>query len=223
MRHPRRPRHAFTFPELMIGLVVTSLVLTALAAVTTAVAQGWNAADGTQAVQLQSAQVYARTRAALAGAKYVAQVHAGSPDGSASPAGGVFYWAYDGWGGAADGGPQVGEMALIEHDPATQTLWLYQPIPVASMTASQVVRAATSLASTDLADPAWPANFKALDFVGPPTALGRYVSGATFALHSMDSTTETPVVEFTLAFTRGNQSSTQYGVAALHAPTTRPN
>src|ERR1700722_8939947 len=111
-----------TLVELMVGLSITAIVMGALAGLTYGVACGWKATDGTQALQLQSSQVYDRVRDYLSSAKYRAQGAPGSLDGSAATPGSVCYWAAHNWGGLSDGAPQAGEMAMIAHDPTTNNL-----------------------------------------------------------------------------------------------------
>jgi Tfp pilus assembly protein PilV len=222
-RRLNRPADGFTLAETLIGLAVTAIVLTALATFTLAIAQNWTVDDGTQQLQAQSDQIYQRVRFNLASAKYIAQVQTGSLDGSAATPGSVYYWAVDDWRGVSDEAPQVGEMALIQHDPTTGTLWLYQPIAYAKMTGAQQTAASTTLTYANLTDPTWPATFKALNYV-TATALGTSVTGAVFALNWMNSTTQRPVVECTLVLNRGTQSqSTQYGSTTLRAPYTQPS
>jgi prepilin-type N-terminal cleavage/methylation domain-containing protein len=213
----------FTLAELLLGLAVTAIVLTALATFTIALAQNWTSQDGTQQLQVQSDQIYQRLRFNLASAKYIAQVQAGSLDGSATTPGSVYYWAVDDWQGVSDEAPEVGEMALIQHDPTTGTLWLYQPIAYSAMTTAQQTNAATTLTHANLIDPTWPATFKALDYV-TATALGTSVTGALFTVNWMSSTTQRPVVECTLVLNRGTQTqATQYGSVTLRAPYTQPS
>jgi prepilin-type N-terminal cleavage/methylation domain-containing protein len=216
-------RRAFTLAELLIGLAVTAIVLTALATFTMAVAQNWTSDDGTQQLATQSGQIYNRVSFNLASAKYIAQVQAGSLDGTASTPGSVYYWAADDWNGISDEAPEVGEMALIQHDPTTGTLWLYAPINASAMNASQLSAAGTPLTYANITDPAWPATFKSLSYV-TRTALATSVTGAVFAVNWMNSTTQRPVVECTLVLNRGTQSPvTQYCTITLRSPSTQPS
>src|SRR5580704_10727781 len=152
----RTIRRGFTLVELMLGLAITALVMAALAAFVGAVGQGWEGSDGTQDAALEARQAYVRVQNQLSSALYVGQVMAGSLDGSAATPGGVFYWAQDTNG---DAGPQTGEMALIQHDPTTQTLWLYEFSPAGG---------GSSLTYANITNPATPVAFKALAAVNPP-------------------------------------------------------
>jgi prepilin-type N-terminal cleavage/methylation domain-containing protein len=217
----QRKSRGFTLLEMLIGMTITAVVFAALATVMVSVAQGWQSGDGTQSLQVQAAQVYARVRYYLSSAKYIGLVNAGSLNGSPSTPGSVFYWAYDGWNGVQDGGPEVGEMMLIQHDPTTSTLWLYEPIPVVQMTAQQMNTAGTSMDFANMGDPTWVAKFKT---IATPIALGHNITGATFAADYLASAIQRPMVEFTLAIDRSPLGiATQYDTALLRAPTTQPN
>jgi hypothetical protein len=204
----------FTFPELMIGLVITALVMFALTAMMSGVAQGWNANDGTQALQIQAAHANAMLNYNLASAKFIGQAGSGY----------AFYWVYDGWDGIYDNGPEVGEMALLKL--IGTTLWLYQPISPSLMSGSDLTGAGAGLDYDNLTDPTWPTTFQELPYVNW-TAVAYNVKSATFNVEWMGnglSATERPVVEYTLVFSRSpNPDFTLYGTSLLHAPTTQPN
>jgi len=221
MKSPRlKFRRGLTMIELLIGLVITGLVMAALASITFAVAQGWTASDGTQNLQIQSQQVYTRVRYNLASALYIGLVNAGSLNGSATTPGCVVYWANDSVN--ADGKPEIGEMALIQHDAVNQVVTLYYCMPYASMTGTQQTSAAGSISYATMTTSTWPATFEALSFV-KKTVLGRNVKGATFASYWNTSTTQRPLVEFCLVLNRPPQfSTTLYGVALLRSPMTQP-
>jgi hypothetical protein len=206
---------------LLIGLSISAIVLTALAAASYAVAQTWESDDGTQQLPIQATQVVARVRHYLSAAKYAGLVQPGSLTGSAT-GGYVFYWANDNWGGTSDSVPQIGEMALIQHDPTTGYLWLYQPIPVAQMTPAQITAAGTVITWAEMNDPSWVTTFKGLNYV-TAAKLGTSVKGATFVADWFSSTTQRPMIEVTLVLNRPPQNSvTQYAGILLRAPATQP-
>lgn len=204
---------------------ISAIVLSALAVVMLSVSAGWQASDGTQSLEVQSAQVNARVRYYLSSAKYIGAVSAGSLNGSASTPGYVFFWSYDGWKGQQDAGPEIGEMMLIAHDPSTQTLWLYEPIPYASMSNAYQTAASQGLTWANIDSSSWVNTFESLttSYV-QKIAIGHNVAGATFAVDWPTSTTQRPVVEYNLVFDRSPQgSATQYDTVMLRAPTTQPN
>jgi type II secretory pathway pseudopilin PulG len=215
-------RRAFTVLELLIGMVVMVIVLAALSAISLSVVQGWEQADGTQTLELQSEQIYTRVRHYLSSAKYIGLVDAGSLTGTVSPPATIFFWANDDWLGVSDGAPEIGEMAEIAHDPTTNTLWLYQPIPAASMNATQLAAAGTVLTDAEITSSTWATNFQTLSYV-TKTAIGTDVLGCVFDAQYLISTTQRPVVEVDLVLSRPPQAdSTQYGSVVLRAPTTQP-
>src|ERR1700733_12871240 len=183
----------FTLVEMLISMVIMAIVLSALAGISLSVAQSWANSDGTQTLSLQSEQIYTRVRHYLSSAKYVGLVNTGSLTGTASPAASIFYWVSDNWLGISDGAPEIGEMAEIVHDPTPQTLWLYQPIPAASMTVPQLTAASTVLTNAEITSQTWATNFESLSYV-TKTAIGTSVTGCTFSAQYLTSTTQRPVV-----------------------------
>jgi hypothetical protein len=205
---------------MLIGMAITSVVLLALAGAALAVGDSWIAADGTEQLGIQCAQIFNRLDYYLSPAKYIAQVQPGSLNGTAA-GGSVFYWAVDDYNGVADEAPQLDEMAYIVHDPVAQILWLWQPIPLAQMNTTQLADAATTLTYAEFTNPAWITTFKSISSATP---LGHNVSGATFAVDDLTSTSQRPMVEITLALNRAPQpTNTQYDAVMLRAPDTQPS
>jgi prepilin-type N-terminal cleavage/methylation domain-containing protein len=217
---PSMRRRGMTLLELSIGLVVTSMVIGALSAVWFAVGETWAKSGSSQSVSLTGAQAVARFESNLRPAKYIFQVVSGSTDGKTTPGASVFYWKSDSWNNTADGAVQVGELALIEHDPSTQKLYLYQAIPSASMTASQLTRASGVALWADLSSSATVTAFKSYDFV-QKTVLSESVVGALFSAPSTSSGAR-PKLEYTLSLSRSGTTSLVYSVVSLRGPTTRP-
>jgi hypothetical protein len=165
----------------------------------------------------------------LSSAIYIGAVNPGSLNGSAATPGAILYWVADNWSGSADGKPEVGEIAVIQHDPTTQTLWLYQTIPVATMNSGQLTLASAVWNYGEITSPTYITTFTAPTPTGlygnyvKRTALGRNVIGATFAVTSMSSTTQRPVVEVTLVISRAPQPAmTQYESIVVRAPAAQP-
>jgi hypothetical protein len=210
---------AFTFIEMLIGMAITAVVLLALAGATLSVADTWVAADGSEQLDIQCAQIFNRLEHYLSPAKYIAQVQPGSLTGTGA-GGSLFYWAVDNYNGVADEAPQLDEMAYIVHDPVAQTLWLWQPIPLAQMNTTQLADAATTLTNAEFTNASWVTTFKSISSATP---LGHNVTGATFAVDDLTSTTQRPMVEITLALNRAPQpTATQYNAIMLRAPDTQP-
>src|SRR5687768_1051839 len=113
--HPRPPRHgrsAFTLMELVIGMMVTGLVMAAVAALLSAVAQGWEQSGHTQAMSTFRVQAHARVQKILKSAKQIGAVRAGSIAGNYQPAG-LMLWAGDANG---DNKVQFSELGLLVHE-----------------------------------------------------------------------------------------------------------
>jgi hypothetical protein len=227
-----RRRRGFTFVELCLGMIVTAMIMGAVAGIMTAVGEGWSQGQSTQSIQLQANQVFARVQKILSSAKYVGQVTAGSVTDSTQPPGSIFFWRGDDYpnGSTADGTMQWGEMALIQQDPTTHTLFLYKAIPYSQMSGSQLTRAGVALGSTDPSTTNM-TTFKALDFV-TATAIGGpgnqtdhgdlHVDAAQFYVPT-DVKSRLPVIEFALSLSRNGQSTILYDSSTIRAPATQPS
>ena len=213
-------RGGFTLAELMIGMLVTALVLSALAAFVNAVAVGWEESDGTQDAALEAHQAYQRIDHYLSSALYIAQPLVGTNSTS------VFYWANDDWdsGGvsAGDESPELGEMNLIQYDSTTDTIWLYQPIAASAMSADQFSTACVPQTYADISGASEPALFLSTLFY-TRIPLAHDVTSATFDAIGSDSASQRPLVEMNLTFAKDGQTITQYGTVTLRAPSTRPS
>src|SRR5438874_1445919 len=104
----RRPR-GFTFVELMMGLVITSLVLGALSAFTYAMTAAWKQSDSLQLTHMGSNQATVRIQNVIQQAKLIGLVRPGSLTGTGTAAA-MMYWAND---NSADGKIQFAEMGLL--------------------------------------------------------------------------------------------------------------
>ena len=216
----RRPRAAMTLVELSMGLVVTSMVMAALASFWFAVARTWNSSSA-QSASLGGNLAAIRMENAIRQAKYLIQYRAGSVDGAASPTARLFYWAADNWPSARDEAPQLAELALIEHDAVGKRLYLYQAIPWASMSTDQRNRAGGVPSWTELSQTGTADTFKTYDFV-TKTVFAEGVAGAMFYVPPESSTTR-QMLEHAITTQRGNQNSVEYGTASLRSPTTKPS
>jgi len=206
----------FTFVELMMGLVITSMIMVAVTAIMTSVARGWNDQRVTQSTQLQANQVYARVQRILSAAKYVV-----SPANNHSSSSDILFWAND---YNADGAVEAGELGLIELDTTTNTLYYYS-------SSSQTGAASTQMSWSTLQS-LTAAQLKGWSYM-QKTALGGpgnsgnanalQVTGAQFYVTGLSSTTQLPIVEFTLGFKKNGQYVTLYNCTTMRSPTTQPN
>jgi Tfp pilus assembly protein FimT len=216
----QRPRGGMTLVELTIGMVITALVLGALGALWYAVGEAWGKSSSSQNVVLTGNQAAARLEATLRQAKYICQCKAGSVDGKTTPAAMVFFWKGDTWSNTSDGSVQVGELAVVEHDPVDKRIYIYQALPFDSMSAQQQTQAATVFHWSDLSAASAPSDFKSLSYV-KKTVLADAVSGALFNVPTIKSGGK-PLLEFTLTVTRSTNTSLVYGSTSLRTPSARP-
>jgi hypothetical protein len=197
----------------MIGMTVTAMVMVALSAACLAVGEAWRESDYSRSAATKTSATTSALRLALRDARYVGYVVTG--DLAASPAtnASVFYWRADDFDltpsdttdAVADDKVELGEMGLIEFDPATKSIVQYRVKASDQMaTAAQRAAASVLLAKTDvLTNPAAASEFKAYltnSGVGVVTPLLRNVSAATFAVvrGNDDSATARPVVAYEL-------------------------
>jgi type II secretory pathway pseudopilin PulG len=217
-------KRGFLLVELLIGLVVVALVMFGAASIMEAVAQGWNDQDVTRSTQVQANQTYLRVHNALEGAKYV-----GYTTPSSSQSGSIFFWQNDNLGGVQAGDPYVGEMALIQYDPTTTTLWLYQ-VPSSQLGNSQAQQPLTLAEINEATEATWftQQSFVTKQALGGP---GNQPSGATsldvssFQVYvsSLGSATQLPVIEYSIDFTRSDGTNLSlYSSTTIHGPATQP-
>jgi type II secretory pathway pseudopilin PulG len=219
----------FLLVELLIGLVVVALVMMGAAAIMAAVAQGWTDQDITRSTQLQANQVYARVQNALQQAKFIGYINAGNVNGNSAQPGCIFFWQNDNFGGVEAGEARIGEMALIIQDPTTNSLWLYQCV---SNPADYSAEGAV-MPFLEMNQSTAPAQFEALNFVQaqclggpgntPDDGTRLHINGFQVDVQSLGSTTQLPVIEFALGFSRSDGTSlTLYNTTTVRGPATQP-
>jgi hypothetical protein len=203
---------AFTFVELCLGLLVTTLVLGALASFALAMASAWKHAEQSQSLNVRGQQTVLRLAEMLHRAKLLGPVRAGALNSPVSSAA-VIFWAED---ANSDGLIQGKEVAMIEHDVATDRLVLYSGTPAETNTWSY---------STVFSDPAVLDEFK---INRTPTPIANGVEGAIFQTSGTSSTTKKPSLAFAVKLRRDASSGgtdrlvIQYGTATLRAPLAQP-
>ena len=228
----RRGRGGMTLIELSIGLLVTSIVMGALASLWFAVARTWGQNTGSQAATLTAAHASGRIEQILRQAQFLIQYRRGSlnPTQPAQTAQ-LLFWRLDVWNPkahateedtdtVADGAAQFAELALLEHDPADHRLYLYQALPAAKMSSDQRSRAGVVATWAELTSSTTPGAFKKYDFI-ERQVFCEAVDGAVINIPTWGRTAR-PTLEFTLRLSRGSDRSLVYGTASLRSPTTRP-
>jgi len=196
----------------MLGLVVSAIVVTALAAFATGVGQGWTASESAQSVELQGIMATDRIDRVVRAAKMFDSSSAvtGSLDGTGSPAT-LMLWANDDT--TNDGKIQFSEMAMLQFDSATNTLREYYPNlgGASDWTASPAVLMS-------------PATFTVNPYVvSTYKILAHNVIGCQLFAISPASSTQKPSIEYVLKISNGNSSTTVYQTCTLRGPNTSPN
>jgi hypothetical protein len=211
MRTRVHRRAGFTFVELCLGLLVTTLVLGALASFTLAMASAWKHAEQSQSLAVRGQATSMRVAEMLHRARLVGPVRAGALDNPVSSAA-VLFWAED---TNSDRLIQGSEVRMIEHDIANSRLVLY------SGTAAET---ATWSYATVFSDPGVLDVFKSGH---TPTPLANGIDGALFEVAGTGSTTSNPSLSYALKLRRESATGAerlaiQYGTATLRAPLAAP-
>jgi type II secretory pathway component PulJ len=224
-RRRRRRGAGFTLFELMIGMLVTSMVVGAAAALMTAVAQGWTQSESVGNSSNRVVMTHLRLQRILRSAKQLGAYRAGALEGTSSAS--VLIWKDD---ANLDGKIQFSEIALLEFSPSDGKLRYYEVNYPAGWTDAQKTAADTPAQDDDEiydrdSQPDPIDSFKSAAYV--PDAdhamvLAAGISGAEF--HKYDSTSTTrPRFEYLLNFTLTDGSTeTEYGAVSSRAATTLP-
>jgi hypothetical protein len=217
-----------------MGLVIVALVMLGAAAMMEAVSQGWNDQDISHSTQMQANQTYVRIQKALEGVNYVCYSTSGALTGTPATPACIFFWQdYDLQTGTITD-PYLGEMALIQYDPTTQTIWLYQNLSPSSGDSNQMQQLNSG---SDFA--AYVAGFPSESFVtkqalgGPGTAVTAAdsnncleVSGFQVYVNpdwNSGTSTQLPVIEYAIGFSRSDGASlTLYNTTTIRTPATQP-
>jgi prepilin-type N-terminal cleavage/methylation domain-containing protein len=215
----------FTLVELMIGMLVTSLVVGATAALMSAVAQGWTQSESVGNSSNRVAMTHIRLQRILRSARQLGAYRTGSIEGTSSAS--VLIWKGD---ANLDGKIQFSEIALLEFDPSDGKLRYYEVNYPGEWTEAQKAAADTPDMDDDEiydrdAQPDPIDSFKAAAYVPSPDhamVLAQGISGAEFHKYDSSSTTR-PRFEYLLNFTSSNGSTeTEYGTVTSRTATTLP-
>jgi hypothetical protein len=201
-------RRGFTFVELCIGLVVTSLVLSALAAFSLATAEAWkqgstmNAVGGGEtvaAIPLIANVVSARVDNEIATAIGVGGYFPGNLTDPTGQQASILLWkTNDNFNTIA---PK--EVELLEFDSTNHMIWKY--------TSTQTTPTITYAAFTS----SWIATFKSM---ATKTPFAKNVDGMQIYVNAPNSASQLPLVEYRLYFSRGGNAQTRYGAVCVHSP-----
>jgi hypothetical protein len=224
LEHPRTRRRraaGFTLMELTVGMIVTGLVVMAISALLSAVAQGWEQSGEAQVTSTYRVQTTARMQKVLRGARQLGAVRTGSTDGSLA-AGAVMLWAAD---DNLDNKVQFSELALLVHEGGVGTplgyIAYYDVSYPSSWTAAQKTAADTpALADDEIYNAANIDTFRTLANVNK-TILVTNVMGAEFKkIDGVDVTR--PTLDYTLKVVKSGLIEFEYGSVSSRTPTTIP-
>jgi type II secretory pathway component PulJ len=225
-RRPRRRRGAFTLLELMLGMLVTALVMTALAALLGAVSQGWQQSGDAQAQSNVVVQTHVRMQRLLKGVRQIGAYRGGSIDGTAVEQAAALLWTQDANG---DYQIQLSEMALLEAEMSGEvqncTIKYYTLAYPANWTVEQKnTEDGTAVTDAELYDAAsidWFRSIVQGSPYGRATVVARNVVGSEF--RKTDGTAVTrPTFNYLLNIQRGDAPETEYGSVTVRTPTTLP-
>lgn len=200
-------RRGFTLIELLIGLVVTAIVLSALAAFTFAVSENWVRGDESQSVFLSQTIAVGRLTSILRPASAVLQ--------STGPT--CLIWNGDANG---DGKVQLSETLQLRFDPSSHTVLVDRPFPT-TWAPGLVVQYDTAMSPPSTMTPSAITN----SAYYTSSALIRNVENCQFSPVASPDGIQSPSVEIVLTLNSGNQNvspQTFYSTVTLRAPNSNP-
>lgn len=207
-----------------MGMIVTGLVMGAIAALMSAVAMGWEHSGSAQADASQRVQAHARIQRILRGVKQLAAVRAGSVDGTAAAAAAVLIWKSDDNG---DDKPQFSELALLVHEGAVGTpqgaLSYYEVAYPSEWTAQQKTDADNTpkpVTHDEIFLDESITSFRAADHVYG-TLIASNLVGVAFKLTDGADVTR-PSLDYVLKFSKDNYVHVEYGTASVRPPAALP-
>jgi type II secretory pathway pseudopilin PulG len=216
-----RPKVGFTLIELLIGMIITTMVLTALSVVAFAVSTSWQQAEAANGASVTGTQVQTRITQWFRPSCNLGALQAGSLTSTLSPAS-LFFWMgdlTDATYPTGDGKIEFNEIGLLRYDSASQELRLYQATDWSTWSTS-AKNTANGIAGTTYMNTV--ANMA--DFM---TACPNYqvvMRNVTGMVLHKQTPFDRPLVEFVIKLedSKGN-SSTHYGTVTLRTVTTASN
>jgi hypothetical protein len=196
-----------------MAMVVTAMVMSALATFTLAMCSAWQSAGQVQTLTMIGNQVVLRIQNEIKNARLLGACSAGSSNGSASGAA-IMIWKSDTNG---DGLIQGSEVEMIYHDTANNQLMLYSGTSADTATWSY---------STVFTNSTVINTFKT---GRTPTLFAPRIYGAMFQTTDASSTTLKPNLQFALKLLTNDSSPgtpqlyVQYGTATIRSPIAIPN
>ena len=210
---PRADRGAFTLAELIIGLLVLAFVGGATAAVASALSRGWQLGESSAASTLTITRTMLRIQHKVQRAALLGQWHPGSIDplpGNAQGAA-LFFWRGDANG---DGQMQLAETEILEHDPNTRSLLVWETSFPDALTEHQHNQV---FPTTMLNEPFAIQSYKTMPHT-KRRVITRNVTAAAFAVITPTAATSRAQFEWRLRFAGPSGDTVEYGTASQRAP-----
>lgn len=203
-------------------MMITALVMAAIAALLSSVAQGWKQSSDAQASSNHVVQTTARMQKVLRAARQLGACRSGSLDGIDPTPAAVMMWKGD---ANDDGKVQFSELALLVHEgnlgTADAYVAFYDVAYPSGWTGAQKSAADTpALADDEIYDENNIDTFRTLEHV-QMTVLANNVSRAMFARRDSASITR-PSLEYALKVEKNGRAELVYGTAAVRTPSTMP-
>ena len=215
--HRSSLRSAFTLIELMIGAVVMTMTLAALAALTLAVSDSWRNAEQPQSSRVTVSRGANRFLEMIKSAKYLGWAGR-KTDGSGSA---VLLWEQD---DDQVGSMQLSEVALLEFEAGPKTVTLYR-VPATAPNAAMLCDVGDIDAEADVAA------FKKAGNVTAQVVMHDVIALDVWAHDNADATMPSPAtttmkarpsLEYALRLGSGNDRGWSYETVTLRAPSRPP-
>ncbi len=202
---PRRARRGFTFVELCLGLLVTTLVMAAVASFALAAAQSWKHSEQTNSAVIRARQAAIRITRIVQNCELIGAV--GEPVTVGEDPATVILWVQD---TNHDGLIQAAECGMLERDPDERVLKFYPPGQGDAVTPLPwLIFSTTGIL----------VNFK----VGRDSQpIARNVDEACFKVYSPSDASRSPSLEFKLTVSDETCSVVEYGACTVRAPAKQP-
>lgn len=211
-----RIRGGFTITELLLGIVISSMTLGALAALALAVGQEWENSQPKQwqnpsatPTRISAYQSTARLEYLIRNSRYLGWAGVSSNNSGSA----VFLWMGDYNG---NGTMQLGEIALLEFDKAAGTLTKYQ-LP------STAANASNNKGYDKIDGEADIAAFKGESgMLASGRILQRNVVRFVPSVRNLSEVSMRPTVEYVLEVKAGSRNRCEYRAVALRSPSSQP-
>jgi hypothetical protein len=220
----RLARSAFTLMELIMGMIITALVMSAVAGLLAAVSQGWEQSGKAQSSSIHRVQAHARIQRILKGVKQLGAVRMGSISGTANPPAGVMIWKSD---NNEDGKVQFSELALLVHEGAPGTpegyLSFYDVAYPSSWSQAQCTAADNAppvVSQDDVYKDSSIDTFRTMTYARKQLVASNVV-GVVFTRTDGAQITR-PSLDYVLNFNKDNDVHVEYGTTSVRTPSTLP-